>query len=159
MPFQNRYPLRVNVGFLISQPVGSYRDIHFEVEDLALSEDLTIHQLKGIARYNRTPSGILVQGDFDASTTLECVRCLTEYSQSLKIHFDELYALRSRPISENGLVLPEDYNLDLAPLVREYFVLEEPISPICKPDCKGLCSVCGEDLNVRTCEHQLKKQG
>jgi len=37
-------------------------------------------------------------------------------------------------------------------------MLEIPINPICKPDCKGLCSVCGEDLNARDCGHQSRSE-
>jgi len=52
------------------------------------------------------------------------------------------------------LIMPEDGHIDIEPLVREYMVLEIPINPVCKPACKGLCPVCGEDLNQATCEHQ-----
>jgi uncharacterized protein len=52
------------------------------------------------------------------------------------------------------LILPEDAHIDLQPLIREYALLEIPIKPICKPDCKGLCPVCGEDLNQVDCGHK-----
>jgi uncharacterized protein len=52
------------------------------------------------------------------------------------------------------LLLPEDSHIDLAPLIREFALLEIPISPICKPDCKGLCPVCGENLNETDCGHR-----
>lgn len=51
--------------------------------------------------------------------------------------------------------IPEDGNIDFGPILREYLLLEMPIKPLCKPDCKGLCTVCGENLNLTTCEHQL----
>ena len=44
-------------------------------------------------------------------------------------------------------------HIDLAPLIREYALLDVPIKPICKPACKGLCPVCGEDLNQVDCGH------
>lgn len=42
-------------------------------------------------------------------------------------------------------------NIDLEPLVREQFVLAIPYAPLCKEDCKGLCSQCGADLNLAAC--------
>ena len=150
---QNRYPLRFNVGFLINQPVGSTRDIHFDFPSLYFHPDLEVKDLKGVARVSRTPQGILLQADFEAVVKTECVRCLNEFEQPLHIRFQDIYAFSSRSVSESGLILPEDGNINLEPLLREYFLVEMPIRPLCREDCKGLCPVCGEDLNIETCEH------
>ena len=152
----SRFPLRINVGFLINQPIGTYRDISFEFSQLRLS-DLELSDIKGVSRVSRTPQGLLVQGDFTARVTCECVRCLDEFSQPLNAVFDELFAFRYKGVTESGLVLPEDGNIDLDPLVREYMLLEVPISPLCRPDCKGLCVQCGANLNEGLCEHQKQK--
>jgi uncharacterized protein len=50
-------------------------------------------------------------------------------------------------MDESGLVVPEDGNIDLEPIVYEYLLLEIPINPVCREDCKGLCDICGENLN------------
>ena len=152
----SRYPLRLNVGFLVHQPIGSSRDIHFEFPELHLPPDLDVISFNGVARISRTPQGLLVQGVFEAGIQAECVRCLAEFVQPLKITFSELYAFKYKSISESGLLLPEDGNINLSPLVREYLLLEVPISPLCRPDCKGLCAVCGADLNEAPCEHQAR---
>jgi len=150
-----RNPLRINVGFLINQPIGTNRDISFEYSHIRLSHDLELSQFRGVANVGRTPQGLLLKGDFQGYMDMECVRCLADFQQNLRSRFDELFAFSRRSVSESELLLPEDGKIDLAPLVREYLVLEIPISPLCKPDCKGLCVVCGENLNEYTCEHQL----
>ena len=150
----SRSPLRLNVGFLLNQPIGTYRDIRFETDQLQLAPDLIVNNLSGMVRISRTPVGLLMDADFTAYTPAECVRCLNPFIQPLKTIFQELYAFRSSPISDSGLVVPEDGNIDLAPLVNEYMQLEIPIKPLCRPDCKGLCVECGADLNTETCEHQ-----
>ncbi len=150
----SRHLLRLNVGFIINQPIGYNRDFHFEFSDILLQPDFNLAMLTGIARISRTPQGLLVQGKFNAISPTECARCLIEFNQDLKIEFDELYAFSSRTASESGLILPEDGFIDLEPILREYFLIEIPISPLCKPDCKGLCPVCGQDLNQGICEHQ-----
>ncbi len=149
-----RHPLRLNVGFIVSQPIGYSRDFHFDFQTIHLQPDLDLTSLVGVVRIGRTPQGLLVQGKFKASISTECVRCLNEARSQLETEFSELYAFSNRTVSESGLILPEDANIDLEPVVREYLVIEIPISPLCRPDCKGLCTVCGEDLNVTLCEHQ-----
>ena len=151
-----RHPLRLNVGFIVSQPIGYSRDFHFDFQSIHLQPDLNLNSLTGVTRIGRTPQGLLVQGKFHAAYQAECVRCLNETQLQLKTEFNELYAFSNRTMTEFGLILPEDGNIDLEPIVREYLLIEIPISPLCRPDCKGLCPVCGEDLNVLMCEHQIE---
>jgi uncharacterized protein len=153
-----RYPLRINVGFLLNQPIGYNRDIHFEFPKVLLKPDLTLTSFSGIAKVGRTPQGILVQANFGGETPAECVRCLTDIEQPLHATFSELYAFDQRSTTESGLILPEDANIDLEPLAREYLLIELPISPICKPDCQGLCPVCGLNLNDEPHEHQEENE-
>jgi uncharacterized protein len=151
-----RRPLRLNVGFLIKSPIGTRRDLNFDFEKIRLEKDLTVVNFCGTAIFDRTQQGLLLQGKFEAAADLECVRCLEKFSQPLKWSFSELYAFDKRNITDSGLLVPEDAQIDLEPLVREYALLEFPISPVCKPDCKGLCPVCGENLNQTTCGHRLE---
>jgi uncharacterized protein len=64
-----------------------------------------------------------------------------------------LYAFDERSKTESELILPEDGQIDFAELLREYAFLEVPISPICKPNCEGLCAECGQNLNEKDCGH------
>lgn len=155
---QPRYPLRINVGFLLNQPIGTYRDIHFEYPEIALRPDLNLTSFLGVVRVGRTPQGILIHGQFEGKIMAECVRCLTELQQPLSTKYDELFAFDKRSVTDSGLILPEDANIDLESLTRDYLLIEMPISPICKPDCKGLCSVCGQNLNEVTGEHVHKEE-
>jgi len=151
-----RHPLRLNVGFIVSQAIGYSRDFNFDFPQIHLQPDLDLTNLAGVVRIGRTPQGLLVQCKFSAFLNSECVRCLNEAQISLQTDFSELYAFSQRSVSESGLILPDDGNIDLEPMLREYLVIEIPISPLCKPECKGLCLVCGEDLNVTQCEHQVE---
>lgn len=149
----NRNALRLNVGFLINQSVGSSRDFVFDYPELHLTPDLELSDLKGSARITRTAQGLLVQVKMHASITTECSRCLTEMQQPLNVEYTELYAFSPRTAGESGLILPEDGRIDLAPLLQEYMYLEIPINPICRPDCRGLCPVCGEILGDKVHRH------
>lgn len=149
-----RRPFRLNVGFVIHQEVGYKHEFPFEHEKIQVSDDLDLRNFEGVATIGRTPQGLIVQADFSAEITLECVRCLNEFNHHLNWNFTELYAFNSRSVSDSGLIIPEDAHIDLQPLIREYALLEIPLKPLCKPTCKGLCAVCGEDLNVRDCGHR-----
>jgi uncharacterized protein len=151
------HPLRFNVGFIINQSIGYSREFHFENPRIDLKPDFELHQFSGSARVTRTPQGLLVQGTFQGLIKTECVRCLTDFEQPLQSEFTELYAFSPRTATESGLILPEDANIDLEPIVREYLMIEVPINPVCREDCMGLCTICGENLNESTCEHQSQE--
>ena len=46
----------------------------------------------------------------------------------------------------------EGDQLDLRPLVRDALLLELPLAPLCREDCRGLCAECGADLNLGPCQ-------
>jgi len=154
---QDRYPLRINAGFLINAPISTSREIDFDLQAISLGNDLNLKMLAGKVELTRTPKGILIEADFSSSIAAECVRCLDEYEQKLHIAFSDLYAFHSNSVTDSGLIVPEDGNIDLLPLVREYLLIEIPIKLVCREDCKGLCTECGENLNYQTCEHQAEK--
>lgn len=149
-----RKPLRLNVGFLINGSIGYSRDFEFYIPALKDEDDLLLSEVEGTARITRTPQGLFVQGNFTGSTVLECVRCLSDYDQPLTWEFLELYAFTQDNITESGLLVPEDAHIDLQPLVRDFAILEFPIKPLCREDCKGLCPECGENLNEKDCGHR-----
>ncbi len=147
-------PLRLNVGFVVAQSAGFSREFPFDLPKINIPPDLQLSSLTGSIRATRTPQGILLQADFKAQILLECVRCLTDFQQSLEVNFTELYAFSQRYVTDSGLLMPETGIIDLTPVMREYILLEIPISPLCRPDCKGLCPICGNNLNESTCTHE-----
>jgi uncharacterized protein len=147
-------PLRLNVGFVVAQTAGFSRDFPFDIPRISVPPDLRLNSLNGLVRATRTPQGILLQADFHTQIDLECVRCLTDFQQTLAFNFTELYAFSQRYVTDSGLLMPETGIIDLSPVIREYVLLEIPISPLCRPDCKGLCPICGNNLNESTCFHE-----
>ena len=142
-----RNPLLLNVGFIIHETIGYSRDFPFDFDSISIPPDTKLSQLSGLVRVTRTAQGLLVQVKMQAYLPAECVRCLTEFAQLLQIDFTDLYAFTPNSVTESGLILPDTGKIDLAPIVRDEMLLAFPISPLCQPDCKGLCPVCGENLN------------
>ncbi len=147
-----RKPFRINVGFIIHEEVGYSHEIPLELEKIVL-DDLELRNLTGTVTIGRTPQGLVMQGNFSAETTIDCVRCLKEFNFPLTWEITELYAFNQKSVSESELLVPDDAHIDLAPLIREYALLEIPIKPLHDPDCKGLCIECGQDLNIKDCGH------
>jgi uncharacterized protein len=87
--------------------------------------------------------GILVSGDVRGTAEGECVRCLIEVSQPVRVEFAELFAYS---FDEAFDYTVHDDHVDLEPLVRDAVVLSLPFQPVCQEDCLGLCPECGVRL-------------
>jgi len=147
-----RKPFRINVGFIVHEEIGYDHEFPFEVSQIVI-DDLELRNVEGSVHIGRTQQGLIVQGSFSGDTTIECVRCLKDFSHHLNWDITELYAFHDKPVDEMGLILPESAQIDLAPLLREYALLEVSIKPLHDPECKGLCIECGQDLNLEDCGH------
>ena len=81
---------------------------------------------------------------------LQCGACLESYEQNLDFSFEA--ELRSSPEDQNSdSFLYQGNEVALSDIVLEFLLLEIPIRRRCREDCKGLCPVCGVDLNRGTC--------
>jgi uncharacterized protein len=152
MNTENRQ-LKLNVGFIAQQSIGYSRNFQFEIPTLVLEPDLNLSEFMGTITVSRTSEGLLFRGKFQADVDATCGRCLSDFKHLLITNFTELYVFHSHAQEDSELIYPEDGQVDLEPIVREYLLLELPINPICKTDCQGLCSICGNNLNHDTCDH------
>jgi uncharacterized protein len=143
----------LSVSFVAQQAIGYSRDFTFEIPKITLETDLSLRNVEGKVVVSRNSEGLLFQGSFQAYTPVSCGRCLVDFGQPLKTDFTELYTFESHVQADTELIYPEDGQIDLGPVLREYLLLEMPINPVCKPGCKGLCPVCGNDLNLEDCDH------
>lgn len=94
-------------------------------------------------------------------TTFEslCARCLAPVQQSLQVPFEaDGFEPDKLPVDDQDgeWVLIEDSKLDLFPIVYETLAVHLPTRMLCREDCRGLCPVCGTDLNLSTCACNTK---
>ena len=94
-------------------------------------------------------SGIGAVGTVRAPWVGICRRCTAPVSGELSIAVNERFA--EPPIPEEELYPIVDDAIDLGPLVRDAIVLELPMEPLCREDCRGLCPQCGSDRNESEC--------
>jgi uncharacterized protein len=149
----NPSALRINVGFIVNQAIGYSRDFSIEIPDYSFSEGPDVRDLAFDILISRTTEGLLVQANGHALIELECGYCLENFWHKLSFDFVEMFTFRSHAVEETELILPDDLQIDLAPLLTEYLYLDIPINPMCKKDCQGLCPICGENQNIAICNH------
>ena len=144
--------LLLEVGFIAHEEVGYSRTFDFEFQHLILDDDLELDNLSGEINFSRTSEGLLAQAEFSAIAESTCGRCLVKAYQSLESKFSELFTLPAHADKDTELVLPHNGNIDFAPILREYMLLEMPINALCRPDCQGLCPKCGVSHNHESCD-------
>jgi uncharacterized protein len=150
---QSHDPLRLNVGFLLNKSVGFSRILDLEMASVEVGGELAVSDLNGKLRFTRTGQGLYGSGPIQADHTMECARCLDAYQHTLQVHLDELFVYPAEKAEDPLLAIPESGVLDLHPLLREMLILEVPLQPLCREGCRGLCPICGNNLNNEQCSH------
>lgn len=156
-------PFTFNVAGMLTDALGSDRS--FEIQDarLELPDDLVLAEpVSGRVRLTRTNRGIVADARLTTSLAGECARCLRPLTTPIEIVIEEEYLpsidLQSGRLVDMGdepeaLRLTDHHELDLEPSVRDAISLAEPIAPLDRPDCPGLCAVCGLPLDEGVHDH------
>ena len=112
---------------------------------------------------SKSKDQLVCRGKISAPVGLECSRCLLEYEEELSTDLDFVIDLVGTPekmdSEEDGYFVadPSSAFFVIDDLVREAIILSLPLKPLCSEDCKGLCPVCGTDLNKSQCHCVIKK--
>ncbi len=103
---------------------------------------------------------VMVKGNLKALLRLPCGRCLEEFTVPLSSTFEVTLFPAKETSSEEEVELTEDDmesnfyeggEIHLSEIACEQIFLEIPYQPLCRDDCRGLCPVCGKDLNRTQC--------
>ncbi len=102
-------------------------------------------------RLESAAEGVYVSGTAHAPLAGECARCLDPLTDEITVTLGELFAY---PDSVTDETTDEDElprvvgvaadHVDVEQTVRDALVLDLPLAPLCRPDCRGLCAECGE---------------
>ena len=144
--------LRFNFGFLIEADLGTSRLVELDYPSVRVSPDLTLSPLQGKFTATRTGEGIYIGGKLHSTMAVDCMRCLDSMQLPITFSLDELFYYPPETAPEGEQTIGENGYIDLAPLVRELSLLEVPIRPVCRTECRGLCIQCGHNLNEGECD-------
>jgi uncharacterized protein len=151
-------PLTFAVSGLMAEAPGTVREYTIGPVDVDPGEGLALTEpVTGRLRLSRTNRGLIVDARLTTSLAGECARCLRPVVTPVKVRIDEevlptidIASGQPVPLEEDGDPeaprLTDHHELELRPLVAEAISLQEPIAPLCEPDCPGLCTECGERL-------------
>jgi len=116
--------------------------------------------VRGVLHLRQKPGGLNVMGYIDAAVSMKCVRCLEAFRIPVRADIDlSFMAGNHAPLEEDVELSGDDLNIgflvndeiDLVEVVEEQLWLNLPMKPLCDEGCRGLCSVCGENLNMGEC--------
>jgi uncharacterized protein len=92
---------------------------------------------------------VYVDGVVNCAIVGECARCLKRAEYNLTSEFSVVYAIERQDeddyLYHSGL-------LDLKLAVDDVLLINFPTVIYCKEECKGLCPICGKDLNESSCD-------
>jgi DUF177 domain-containing protein len=116
--------------------------------------------LQSEVKIRKAGRSVLITGKVETTLRFQCVRCLKEFSYPLSTTFElTLHPLKEAPSEEEIELESEEMEssffeggeIHLSEIACEQVFLEIPYQPVCQEGCKGLCSVCGKDLNLSSC--------
>jgi uncharacterized protein len=107
-------------------------------------------------RVTRASSGTVLELSFDVTLAGPCFRCLQDAELALSLQLREYGATKPESDDERTEYLHDD-RLDLSAWAHDAIALALPDKILCRPDCEGLCPVCGKDLNVEPHVHEEER--
>lgn len=133
MEWKRELPAPSDMGIeMIGVPEGTPMNIDLEIQSVS--------------------EGVYVGGNVQTHVVGRCSRCLIDFEYDMDEIVGELafYPERRAALMEEGdeeaeeMPVIESDHVDLEPILRDAVVLALPFTPLCKPECEGLCSGCGQ---------------
>jgi len=125
-----------------------------------VESDIIISPIKARLKIIKIGSEVIVKGEVVADIKLQCSRCIAEFFNTLSVPVDVVY----HPLDElkgddrheilSGELDMDFYSgdeMDLTTLMKEQILLNIPMKPLCKDSCRGICPICGKNLNEGDC--------
>jgi uncharacterized protein len=156
----------INVAGLLHETPGATRDVRLRDHYVSLGPDVELAgPLDADLRLQRTNRGVLLRGRVRAPLRRTCARCTDPFVEEVTADLEEEFVPSVDPVSghpiREALGTDEDepnriddhHEIQLDAIFRDELALTEPMVPLCRPDCPGLCPECGERLDRGDHDH------
>lgn len=160
--------MKIDVEDLVKDP-GRKATFAFTVDQRELDlrpDEGNFGDFQITAELESTSRGLLGRFSVAGSAQLSCSRCLDEFTWPIAFTFEQEWrkqlASSGNEIAswtgEEEEILPFDgRSIEVGEILRDRVLLSLPMKPLCQPDCRGLCPVCGANLNYETCTCQREE--
>ncbi|MDM8528126.1 DUF177 domain-containing protein [Anaerolineales bacterium HSG24] len=161
--------LEFNVSQLLKEETGVIRNFAVTAQLLFDTEQtITLNSpVTGRLKFLSVGHNILITGTLQATVQQDCGRCLNPFDTRITIELEEEFfpsvdvntgssLSHSAEVEETNLI-NDQHILDLSKITQQEFVLAAESVRYCRETCLGLCSQCGQDLNIATCDCDIDK--
>ena len=154
-----------NVAGLLHEPAGASREVRLRDHYVTLGSEVELAgPVDAELRLQRTNRGVLVRGELHAPLRRTCARCTDPFVEEVRVDIDEEFLpsvdlatgapLAAEPGDAEGtLRIDEHHEIDLDGVFRDELALTEPMHPLCRPNCRGLCVECGGSMDDGDLDH------
>ncbi|WP_293555338.1 DUF177 domain-containing protein [Phascolarctobacterium sp.] len=146
--------IKINVAEIKKRLVGE-KTLAYELSPAELEIEPYVMAIEGTVHLEGSMSNVgdvlLLQAKMQAKVQRTCGRCLKDFTGVTEAEVVEKFYPASAEHIENDAFVYDSDVIDITAPLREGLLLAEPMQALCKPDCRGLCPVCGADLNDGDC--------
>lgn len=156
--------MQFHVARLLQENVGAVREHEVQEDHVDLTWVSPDTPVRGDLKLTRMPHGLLATGVIRLTAQTSCVRCLDSIDVPLELRFEEEFfpaidVWTGKPVRyEEGespdpeaQMIGDDHVIDLTDTIRQAALLAMELTPLCRPDCRGLCAECGANRNDGEC--------
>jgi uncharacterized protein len=106
---------------------------------------------------NQENEHVLITGTVDMEVSIPCARCLEDVPTHLHFDIDKTLDIKDGTVVDEEMEETDyliGFELDVDRFVYAEILVNWPMRVLCKEDCKGICKVCGMNLNSGACNCQ-----
>jgi uncharacterized protein len=149
-------PLRLQLSTLPQGSSAVDLEIAARELDLATPDAGFVDPVRVALEIHRQDEQLQVRGTASVAIRQVCVRCLHDAAREMTADVSLVARVKAQrdagAEAPHGLIYHDGEIVDLTGEIRDLLLLEIPLAPVCRPECRGLCSHCGADLNAGPCE-------
>lgn len=132
--------MQIEVEKMPETPVELEENVSVQAWEMDSFDIVFVDPIRIRCRFVRIGNEIVVEADIVFTRDITCSRCLNQVRQTVTQDFKKTY---------DRLKIGQYLELDGD--IREEILINFPMKVLCKPDCKGICTSCGVNLNIENC--------
>ncbi|MEW6456551.1 MAG: DUF177 domain-containing protein [Acidobacteriota bacterium] len=159
--------MRVNILDIPNEGLEIVQEFKFEDFMLLEKNSYFLGPAQVKIKITKKAEKAIIEGQIFTQISLICSRCLSDYTMEINSSFNLVYypmeqflseELKEKELREKDLesLYYRNNELNIDSIILEQINLSIPLKPICSENCKGLCEICGVNLNIKSCGCELK---